>query len=101
MNHLEELESQSIYFLREAYRHFRQLCMLWSIGKDSTLMLWLTRKAFQGHVPFPLVHVDTAYKPPSMIAYRDQIARDWGLQMVVGQNTKALAEGMRITRVGD
>ena len=45
--------------------------MLWSIGKDSTVLLWLARKAFFGHVPFPLVHVDTTYKIPSMIEYRD------------------------------
>jgi len=96
--HLDQLEDQSIYILREAYRHFDSLCMLWSIGKDSTVMLWLTRKAFFGHVPFPLVHIDTSYKIPSMIAYRDQLAREWGLEMVVGQNKEALAEGMNHTR---
>jgi len=91
---LDELESQSIYILREAYHHFKNLCMLWSIGKDSTVMLWLARKAFFGHVPFPLVHIDTSYKIPAMIEYRDQLARDWKLNMVVGQNTQALAAGM-------
>lgn len=94
MDHLSQLESQSVYILREAYRHFRQLCMLWSIGKDSTVMLWLARKAFHGHVPFPLVHVDTSYKIPAMIEYRDRLAREWKLDMVVGQNTRALADGM-------
>ena len=98
MNRLEELEAQSVYILREAYKHFRSLCMLWSIGKDSTVMLWLTRKAFFGHVPFPLVHIDTSYKIPSMIAYRDKLAREWKLQMVVGQNREALADGMNHTR---
>jgi len=94
MNQLEELESQSIYILREAYHHFKNLCMLWSIGKDSTVMLWLARKAFFGHVPFPLVHIDTSYKIPAMIDYRDRIAREWDLTMVVGQNTQALDGGM-------
>ncbi len=98
MSHLDELESQSVFIFREAYKHFKELCMLWSIGKDSTVMLWLARKAFFGHVPFPLVHIDTAYKIPSMIAYRDRIAKEWKLDMVVGQNTKALAEGMNHTR---
>jgi len=98
MSHLDELEEQSVYIFREAYKHFKQLCMLWSIGKDSTVLLWLARKAFFGHVPFPLVHIDTSYKVPSMITYRDQLARDWGLQMVVGQNRQALAEGMNHTR---
>ena len=48
--------------------------MLWSMGKDSTVLLWLARKAFFGHVPFPLLHVDTSYKIPAMIEYRDRIA---------------------------
>lgn len=92
MNQLDELESKSIHILREAYREFKSLCMLWSIGKDSTVMLWLTRKAFFGHVPFPLVHIDTAFKIPEMIAFRDKLARDWKLNLVYGQNRKALAE---------
>jgi sulfate adenylyltransferase subunit 2 len=95
---LDELESQSVYILREAYRHFKSLCMLWSIGKDSTVMLWLARKAFFGHVPFPLVHIDTSYKIPEMITYRDRLARDWKLTLVYGQNVAALAEGMNHTR---
>ena len=74
MNQLEELESQSVYILREAYHHFKNLCMLWSVGKDSTVMLWLARKAFFGHVPFPLVHIDISYKIPAMIEYRDRLA---------------------------
>lgn len=98
MSHLDELEEQSVYIFREAYKHFKSLCMLWSIGKDSTVLLWLARKAFLGHVPFPLVHIDTSYKVPSMISYRDELARKWGLQMVVGQNRQALAEGMNHTR---
>jgi len=91
MDHLDALEAKSVHILREAYREFKSLCMLWSIGKDSTVLLWLARKAFFGHVPFPLVHVDTAYKVPEMIAYRDRLAREWKLNMVVGQNTAALA----------
>ncbi|MGB1013020.1 MAG: sulfate adenylyltransferase subunit CysD [Nannocystaceae bacterium] len=94
MSQLDELEDQSVYIFREAFKHFKQLCMLWSIGKDSTVMLWLARKAFFGHVPFPLVHIDTSYKIPAMIEYRDRVAREWGLQMVVGQNRAALADGM-------
>lgn len=92
MKHLEKLESQSVYILREAYAHFKSLVMLWSIGKDSTVLLWLARKAFFGHVPFPLVHIDTAYKIPEMIEYRDQLALKFGLNMIVGQNKQALAE---------
>ncbi len=98
MSQLDQLEEQSVYIFREAFRHFDDLCMLWSIGKDSTVLLWLARKAFFGHVPFPLVHIDTSYKIPSMIEYRDHLAREWGLTMVVGQNRQALAEGMNHTR---
>ncbi len=90
MDHLENLESKSVYILREAYREFKNLCMLWSIGKDSTVMLWLTRKAFFGHVPFPLVHIDTHYKIPEMIDYRDKIAMKWKLNMMYGENAEAL-----------
>lgn len=98
MTQLDQLEEQAVYIFREAYRHFGELCMLWSIGKDSTVLLWLARKAFFGHVPFPLVHIDTSYKVPSMIEYRDRLAREWGLTMVVGQNRQALAEGMNHTK---
>lgn len=92
MNYLDRLEARSIHILREAYSEFDNLGMLWSIGKDSTVMLWLARKAFFGHVPIPLVHVDTNYKIPEMIEHRDQLAREWGLDMVYGQNRKALEE---------
>ena len=88
---LDRLEAGSVHLLREAYAGFPRLCMLWSIGKDSTVLLWLTRKAFFGHVPFPLVHVDTSFKIPEMIAHRDRLAREWRLTMVVGRNEEALA----------
>ena len=89
---LDALEAQSVFILREAYREFKNLAMLWSIGKDSTVLLWLSRKAFFGHVPFPLVHIDTSYKIPEMIEYRDKLAKEWKLNMVYGQNTQALKE---------
>jgi len=93
VKHLDELENRSVYLLREAYSEFKQLCMLWSIGKDSTVLLWLARKAFFGHVPIPLVHIDTAHKIPEMIVYRDKLAREWKLDMIFGQNRPALEEG--------
>jgi sulfate adenylyltransferase subunit 2 len=93
MDHLSDLESQSVYILREAYNKFQNLAMLWSIGKDSTVLLWLARKAFFGHVPFPLVHVDTTYKIPSMIEYRDRLCKEWNLNLIVGKNEDALKSG--------
>ena len=94
MHHLEELEHQSVFIMREAFNKFENLAMLWSIGKDSTVMLWLARKAFFGNVPFPLVHIDTTYKIQSMIEYRDKLARDWNLNLVVGKNQKQLDSGI-------
>src|SRR4029077_17893407 len=98
MDILDQLEQQSVYILREAFRHFERLCMLWSVGKDSTVLLWLARKAFFGHVPFPLIHIDTSYKIPEMITYRDQVAKEWNLKLIVGQNTEALKNGMNHTK---
>lgn len=92
MTQLDALEAQSVYILREAYRSFKDLVMLWSIGKDSTVLLWLARKAFFGHVPIPLMHIDTNYKVPAMIEYRDRFAREWKLNLLVGQNTNALEQ---------
>jgi len=91
LDHLDHLEQQSVYIFREAFRHFENMCMLWSIGKDSTVLLWLARKAFFGHVPFPLVHIDTSYKLPEMIRYRDALALEYKLTMVVGQDEATLA----------
>ncbi len=90
---LDRLEARSVHILREAFREFKSLCMLWSIGKDSTVLLWLARKAFFGHVPLPLVHIDTSFKIPEMIEYRDRLALEWRLNMIVGQNRDALERG--------
>lgn len=90
MDHLDKLEAQSVYIFREAYREFKNLVMLWSIGKDSTVLLWLARKAFFGHVPMPMLHIDTHFKIPEMIEYRDTLAREWHLNILYGENTVAL-----------
>jgi sulfate adenylyltransferase subunit 2 len=98
MKHIRQLEDHSVYILREAYKNFDNLAMLWSMGKDSTVLLWLARKAFFGHIPFPLIHIDTSYKIPAMIEYRDRLAREWRLNLVIGQNKAALANGMNHER---
>lgn len=90
MEHLDRLENISIHIIREAYSQFKDLCMLWSIGKDSTVLLWLVRKAFFGHVPIPLVHIDTSFKIPEMIEFRDKLASDLKLDMIYGQNAEAI-----------
>ena len=92
MEHLDRLEATSIHIIRESYANFKNLGMLWSIGKDSTVLLWLVKKAFFGHVPFPLIHIDTHYKIPEMIEYRDKLTKEWHLNMVVGVNEEALEQ---------
>lgn len=94
---LAKLENESIYILREAYRLFPRLALLWSMGKDSTAMLWLTRKAFFGRIPFPVLHIDTNYKIPEMIHFRNEKAKEWGLDLHIGSNIKALSDGMNPT----
>ncbi|MBT3786201.1 sulfate adenylyltransferase subunit CysD [bacterium] len=90
--HLKVLEARSVFLLREAYANFKSMGMLWSIGKDSTVLLWLARKAFFGHVPFPLIHIDTSFKIPEMIAYRDELVKQWNLDLLFGKNQKAIDE---------
>ena len=90
---LNELESESIYILREAYKKLGKLGMLWSIGKDSTVLLWLAQKAFFGHVPFPFIHVDTLRKIPAMIEYRDRVAKELGIKLIVHTNWEAVNAG--------
>ena len=84
MDYLDRLESESVYIFREAFNRLERLGMLWSVGKDSNVMVWLARKAFFGHVPFPVLHVDTGRKFPEMYAFRERYAAEWGLDLVVG-----------------
>src|ERR1044072_6497083 len=81
MDHLDQLEAQSIYILREAFARLKKLALLWSLGKDSNVMIWLARKAFFGRVPFPAMHVDTGKKFPEMYAFRDAYGKEWGLDL--------------------
>ena len=86
MDHLDALENKSIYIIREAYYRFKNIAMLWSVGKDSTTLLWLIRKAFFGKIPFPIIHIDTSYKFPDMYEFRDRLAREWNFPLIVGRN---------------
>jgi len=100
MDHLSELESRSIYTIREAYSHYPSSALLWSIGKDSTVLLWLCLKAFLGKLPFPVLHIDTSYKFKEMYRQRDALARRWGLNLIVARNDEALAGGMNPEKEG-
>src|SRR5438309_6865202 len=83
MDHLDALEAQSIYILREAFARLKKLALLWSLGKDSNVMIWLARKAFFGRVPFPALHVDTGRKFPEMYAFRDRYGKEWELDLKI------------------
>ena len=94
LSHLKALEAESIYVLREAVAEFSHPVMLYSIGKDSSVMLRLAQKAFYpGKIPFPLLHIDTSYKFPEMIEFRDSYAREIGAELIVHQNREALRQG--------
>lgn len=93
-NHLRALEAESIYILREAAAEFARPVMLYSIGKDSSVMLRLAQKAFYpGKIPFPLLHIDTSYKFPEMIESRDSYTKELGAELIVHQNREALDAG--------
>ena len=94
LSHLDKLENQSIFIIREAYSQFRDVAILWSIGKDSTCLLWLVRKAFFGRIPFPALHIDTGYKFKEIYEFRDKYAKEWDLDLLVARNEEAIAAGM-------
>ena len=94
LSHLRALEAESIHILREAAAEFARPVMLYSIGKDSSVMLRLAQKAFfPGKIPFPLLHIDTSYKFPEMIEFRDSYARQIGAELIVHKNQAALDAG--------
>ena len=87
LTHLKQLEAESIHVIREVAAEFERPVLLYSIGKDSSVLLHLARKAFfPGPLPFPLLHVDTTWKFRDMIAFRDRIAREFGLNLIVHTN---------------
>jgi sulfate adenylyltransferase subunit 2 len=95
LSHLDQLEAESIHIIREVAAECAKPVMLYSIGKDSAVMLHLARKAFHpGRLPFPLLHVDTTWKFRDMIAFRDRTARELGLDLLVHVNQDGLARGI-------
>ena len=93
--HLKQLEAESIYIFREAAAQFERPVLLYSIGKDSSVLLHLALKAFApGKLPFPLLHVDTTWKFKEMIQFRDQTAERLGLELIVHTNQEGLDQGI-------
>ncbi len=95
LSHLQQLEAESIRIIREVAAEFDNPVMLYSIGKDSSVMLHLARKAFYpGKIPFPLLHVDTTWKFREMIEFRDNQAKDLGFELLVHTNPEGLAQNI-------
>ncbi len=93
--HLQKLEAESIYIMREVAAEFDNPVMLYSVGKDSAVLLHLARKAFApGKIPFPLLHVDTTWKFKEMIAFRDQIAVKYDFELLVHKNLEGIKQGV-------
>ena len=101
ISHLQALEAESIHILREVVAEFQRPVMLYSIGKDSSVMLRLAQKAFYpAPIPFPLLHVDTSYKFKEMIEFRDRTAAEVGAKLIVHTNTIALQNETNPNRLG-
>ena len=95
LTHLKKLEAESIHIFREVAAEFDNPVMLYSVGKDSAVLLHLARKAFApGKIPFPLLHVDTDWKFKEMIAFRDQMASDYGFELLVHKNPEGIEMGI-------
>ena len=101
LTHLRALEAESIHILREVAAEFQKPVMLYSIGKDSSVMVRLAQKAFYpGKIPFPLLHIDTTYKFGEMIEFRDRFCASIGAQLIVHTNRQAIADGASPFKLG-
>jgi sulfate adenylyltransferase subunit 2 len=101
ISHLDVLEAESIFILREVAAEFARPALLYSVGKDSSVLLRLCQKAFEpGRMPFPLVHIDTTYKFREMIEFRDQTCAELGLKLIVCTNHEAIQAGASPFRLG-
>ncbi len=100
-DYLDDLERESIAIIRETYATFSRPAMLYSVGKDSSVLLHLAKKAFApARIPFPLVHVDTGFKFPEMYAFRDQVAKELGVELIVHRNESAITSGTSPQKLG-
>lgn len=98
---LQELESESIYIMREVAAEFKNPVMLYSVGKDSSVMVRLAQKAFYpGKLPFPLMHIDTGYKFPEMYTFRDSFVKQINARLIVERNEKLIQEGCHPSSYG-
>jgi len=101
LTHLQELEAEAIYIIREVYAQFDSPAILFSGGKDSIVVAHLARKAFwPAKIPFPFVHIDTGHNFPETMAFRNQLIKDLGVQLVVGSVQESIDEGAVVEETG-
>ncbi|MFM7458955.1 MAG: sulfate adenylyltransferase subunit CysD [bacterium] len=101
LSHFEQLEAESIHIIREVVAEFKNPVMLYSVGKDSSVMLHLARKAFYpAAIPFPLMHIDTGYKFKEMYEFRDSFAKELGARLIINRNENAIANNMNPFKYG-
>jgi len=101
ISHLRQLEAESIHIMREVAAEFKNPVMLYSVGKDSSVMVRLAQKAFHpGKLPFPLLHIDTSYKFPEMYEFRDRFVEEIGADLIVFRNEDAIKDGTNPWKLG-
>lgn len=102
LTHLQTLEAESIQIIREVAAEFKNPVMLYSVGKDSSVMVRLAQKAFYpGPIPFPLMHVDTGYKFPEMYEFRDKFVKDIGARLIIHRNEEWIEKGAHPSKLGN
>lgn len=89
---LREKEEKSVYIIREAFSSFKNAAMMWSVGKDSAVLMWLIKKAFMGSVPFKVINVDTTFEFKEIVEFRDSLAKTWGLDLYISKPEKPSIE---------
>jgi sulfate adenylyltransferase subunit 2 len=92
LNNLTKLENKSIFIIREAYAQFKNMGVLWSMGKDSTVLLWIIKKVFLEKIPFPVIHIDTGFKFPEMYKFRDRLVKKWKINLAIAKNENAIKQ---------
>jgi sulfate adenylyltransferase subunit 2 len=101
LSHLRQLEAESIHIIREVAAEFKNPVMLYSVGKDSGVMVHLARKAFYpASIPFPFMHIDTGYKFPEMYKFRDEFCASLGVKLIISENEDAIANNMNPFKFG-
>ncbi len=100
-SYADQLVSKTVYILREVKNRYKNPAIMCSWGKDSVTLLHVTKKAFFGTIPFPVIHIDTSYKFPEMYKFRDWLVKEWNIRLVIAKNDEALKNGTSPKTVGN